>query len=125
MFGNSDAVRQGSYVHDMPEEDYTALGGLSASAVSPDEPDKKSPLDSPFSGGISGIFAYLKELGDRRLTYYDLCKMLCEERGVDLELFNRVAEANPVVGEMASFITPLTEEAYAETPRKVSWLYRV
>ena len=52
MFGNSDAVRQGSYVHDMPAEDYAALGGLSASAVSPDEPDKKSPLDSPFRGAF-------------------------------------------------------------------------
>ena len=55
MFGNSDAVRQGSYVHDMPEEDYAALGGLSASAAVSDGGAKKSPLDSPFSGGFRVI----------------------------------------------------------------------
>ena len=120
IFGNSDAVWQSNYVHAMPEEVYAALGGLSVLAVVSAGHVKKSPLDSPFSGGISGFFAYINELTDRRVTFYDLCKMLCEEWGVDVELFNKVVAANPVVGKIPSFVNSLLIEAYDDTPRRIT-----
>ena len=86
-----------------------------------DESVKKSPLNSPFFSRVSDWFAYLRELGERNLTYSDLCKMLCKERGVDEELFNKVIAANPAVSEISSFVNPLLMEAYDDTPRKISW----
>ena len=121
MFGNSEGVRQTNYVHGMKDEDYAALGGLYDSAALPDESVKKSPLFSPFSGRFSDILSYLDELAERRMTFSDLCKMLCKERGVDEELFNKVIAANPIVSKISSFVNSLLIEAYDDTPRKVSW----
>jgi len=125
MFGNSEGVRQTNYVHGMKDEDYAALGGLYDSAALPDESVKKSPLFSPFSGRFSDILSYLDELAERRMTFSDLCKMLCKERGVDEELFNKVIAANPIVSKISSFVNSLLIEAYDDTPRKVSLFFLV
>ena len=125
MFGHREDTRQGHYIHDMPEENYAALGGLSDPVAVLGGSAKNSPLDSPYLGGISGIFAYLNDLAERRMTFSDLCKMLCEERGFDVELFQQVAAVNPAVGKMSSFINSLLLEVWDDTPRKVSWLYLV
>jgi len=125
MFGNSEPVRQSVYVHGMKNEDYAALGGLYDPAALPDEPVKKSPLISPFSGRISDFFSYLDELAARRMTFSDLCKMLCKERGFDEELFNQIIAANPVFGKLSSFVNSFLVEAYDDTPRKVSWFFLV
>ena len=51
MFGNSEAVRGGSYLHGRAtDEEYVALAGLYAPAVLPAESAKKSPLISPYCG---------------------------------------------------------------------------
>ena len=46
-----------------------------------------------------------------------------------MESVYQLADAFPKVGdalnEMALFLSPLLAEAYDETPRKVSWFYRV
>ena len=121
MFGNSERVRQSHYIHDESDEDYAALGGLYDSAVLPDESVKKSPLISPYFGRIWDIITHSGEFADERMTYSDLCKMLCKERGVDEDLFNQVVAANPVVGKISSFVNSLLIESYDDTPRKVSW----
>ena len=38
-----------------------------------------------------------------------------------MELYNKAAAANPVIGKMSLFINSLLLEAYDDTPRKVSW----
>ena len=125
MFGNSEDVRQSNYIHEMEKEDYAALGGLYDPAVLPGEPVKKSPLISPFWGRNLDIFAYLKELAERRVTFSDICKMVCKERGIDEDLYGQVIAVNPVVGKISSFINPLLVEVYDDTPRKDSWFFFV
>ena len=122
MFGNSDTIRQTTYFHGRKEEEYVARAGLYDSAAVSDERVKKSPLDSPYSGGIWGVFAYLFELAERRVMFSDLCKMLCKERGFDVDLFNEVVAANPAIGKMSSFVNSLLAEVYDDMPRKFSWL---
>ena len=85
MFGNSEAIRQGSYIHGRTsDEEYVELAGLFGPV--PAELAKKSPLISPYFGGFSGFYAHLEELVERRVMYSDLIKMQAEERGIDMEL---------------------------------------
>ena len=122
MFGNSEGVRQSNYIHEMEDDDYAALGGLYDSAVLPDESVKKSPLISPYFGRIWDIITQSGEFADERMTYSDLCKMLCKERGVDEDMFNQVVAVHPVVGRISSFVNSLLIEAYDDTPGSVSLL---
>jgi hypothetical protein len=118
MFGNSETIRHGRYVHPRTEEGYAGLGGLPDS----DESVKKSPLISPFSGGLSDFLAGMKYAVKRRMMFFDICKKFCPEQGISEDLFNQVMAANPVAGEISMFINSLLTESYDDTPRKVSLL---
>ncbi|MDR0327101.1 MAG: site-specific integrase, partial [Planctomycetaceae bacterium] len=122
IFGNSEAIRQSTYIHDREVEDYAGLGGLSDSEVSSDESVKKSPLNSPFSGGFSGFLAGMKYVVECRMMFFDICKKFCPEQGISEDLFNQVMAANSVAGEIATFINSLLSERYDDPPRKVSLL---